>query len=153
MINGLVVNNTFCNIHFCTGELRTFLPLVTRNSYAGQVAPQLESDIVESPAGIERAVANGMLMVIVEPEEFSTAFTPGDVVTTTQTVDVRLGPGANYASFSTIPAATPGIILEQLNGLNGVLAKAEYWWYVNFGGVLGWVPDGALAKQGSEIGE
>jgi hypothetical protein len=34
-----------------------------------------------------------------------------------------------------------------MNGLNGVLAKSNYWWYVDFGTVTGWVPEGALAHK------
>jgi len=60
VINGVVVNNTFCNIHVCAGELRTFLPMVSQNSHGGQGTVAVEPEVVSSPAGIERAVANGM---------------------------------------------------------------------------------------------
>ena len=65
---------------------------------------------------------------------------------------MRLGPGTNYDSFTTIPKSTVGSILEQMNGLEGVRAKSTYWWYVDFGGVTGWVPEGALVNQGAESG-
>src|SRR4030042_4888189 len=82
VINGQVINNTYCNIYSCMGKYKTFIPLVTRNSQKGQSVPPAEDDVISSTAGIERAVANGMLMVIVQPEVYSPAFIPGDPVTT-----------------------------------------------------------------------
>ncbi len=147
VINGLVVNNTYCNIYGCQWKYQTFLPLVERNSQHGQTVVPTVKDVISSPAGIERAVRNGMLMVIAQPGAYSTAFMPGDAVTTTYAVEMRLGPGTNYASFSTVPMGTHGTIIEQMNNLDGVLAKSAYWWYVNFGSISGWVPEGALANR------
>ena len=146
VINGLVVNNTYCNIYSCHWNYTAYIPLVGRYSQKGQSVP-IASDIITSPAGIERAVANGMLMVIAQPGVYSTTFTPGDPVTIISDTEVRLGPGTNYASFSIVPTGTHGSIVDQMNGLDGVLAKSTYWWYVNFGGVIGWVPEGALANR------
>jgi len=42
--------------------------------------------------GSERAVANGMMMVVVEPVEQSTTFAPNDAVVTVGSTSVRLGP-------------------------------------------------------------
>jgi hypothetical protein len=147
VINGLVVNNTYCNIFGCQWKYATYLPLVNRNSQEGQSVHLAESDIISSPAGIERAVGNGMLMVIAQPKVNSTTFMPGDSVTTINDTEVRLGPGTNYAGFSSVPKGTHGSIEAQMNGLDGVLAKSTYWWYVDFGGVIGWVPEGALNGQ------
>jgi hypothetical protein len=141
-----VVNNTYCNIYSCNWKYATYLPFVERNT-GGQSVFTTESDVIKSPAGIERAVGNGMLMVIAQPAVYSTTFMPGDPVITIADTEVRLGPGTNYASFTVVPAGTHGSILEQMNALNGVQAKASYWWYVNFGAVSGWVPEGALASQ------
>jgi hypothetical protein len=149
VINGQVINNTYCNIYSCMGKYKTYLPLVTLNSQKGQSVPPAEEDVISSIAGIERAVANGMLMVIVQPEVYSPAFIPGDPVTTIYATEMRLGPGTNYADFTIIPMGTHGIIAEQMNGLDGVLAKSTYWWYVDFGGVIGWVPGGSLVNQGA----
>lgn len=147
VINGQVVNNTYCNIYSCMGEFMTYLPLVVHDAQRGQAVRPVEEDIVRSGAGIERAVGNGMLMVIAQPGEYSTAFAAGNPVQTVGETVIRLGPGTNYASFATIPAGTPGTVEEQMNSLNGVLAKSEYWWYVDFGNVTGWVTEGALAGQ------
>jgi hypothetical protein len=144
VINGQVVNNTYCNIYSCNWKYRTYLPLVKRNSNNGQYVLPTEIDVIRSTAGIERAVGNGMLMVIAQPGVYSTAFMPGVPVTTNVDTEVRLGPGTNYTSFTIVPKGTHGSIVKQMNGLDGVLAKSTYWWYVNFAGVYGWVPEGAL---------
>ncbi len=147
VINGQVVNNTFCNIYTCMAAHSVFLPLVASDNPTAKVGASPEVDVIRSPAGIERAVANGMLMVIAQPGAYSSAFLPGNIVIAQTNTEVRLGPGTNYASFSTIPLGTQGTIVSQMNGLNGVLAKSTYWWYVDFGSVIGWVPQGALAIQ------
>jgi hypothetical protein len=151
VINGKVKNNTYCNINYCLWKYSALLPLVTRNSQRGQSDPPPESDIISSAAGLERAVANGMLMVIAQPAAYSTTFKSGDTVTTLDNINLRLGPGTNYADFTTITKGTHGEIAEQMNGLNGVFAKSTYWWYVDFGPDigLGWVPEGALVNQGA----
>ncbi len=99
----------------------------------------------------ERRVVNGLLMVVAQPAEYSTAFKPGDGVTTISGTELRLGPGTNYASLASVPNGQPGMILPQMNGLNGVLAKSAYWWYTDFAGVHGWVPEEALAGQSSKV--
>ncbi len=147
VINGHVVNNTYCNIYTCMGNYTTYLPILTRNSHKEGFVEAPQSSVVVSEAGTERTVANGMLMVVVQPAVYSTAFMPADQVTAVSDTDIRLGPGTNYVTITTLPAGTQGSILEQMNGLNGVLAKSTYWWYVNLGGVEGWVPEGDLASQ------
>ncbi len=146
VINGQVVNNTFCNNYTCA-EYTIYLPLVLRNSKSGQSVPPTVDDVISSSAGVERAVANGMLMVIVQPGEYSNAFIPGDPVTTLVDADVRLGPGTNYPSMTTISKGSNGSIVDQMNGLDGVQAKGAFWWYVDFGDVTGWVAQAALAHQ------
>lgn len=146
VINGQVVNNTQCNIYSCNWKYATYLPMVKRHSQPGQYARATQVDVISSPAGIERAVGNGMLMVLAQPGEYSSTFIPGDLVTSTLATEVRLGPGTNYASFSSLPAGTRGSIVAQMNALDGVLAKGSYWWYVNFSGVIGWVPEAALTN-------
>ncbi len=150
VINGQLMNNTFCNIYTCM-QYAVYLPLVMHNPRQGQGVLPTESNVISSPAGIERPVANGMLIVIAQPGSYSSAFLPGDLVTTLVDTDVRLGPGTNYAGFAVALKGTQGSILEQMNGLDGVLAKSTYWWYVNLGGVTGWVPEGALAHQSVNV--
>jgi len=145
VINGVVVNNTFCNINFCGGYYKRYIPLAMREANKQQADQPHELDVISSPAGVERPVANGMLMLVAQPGAYSTAFAPGDQVSTIINVELRLGPGTNFASYTTIPQGTQGVIAEQMNDLEGVQAKSNYWWYVNFGGNYGWVPQGSLA--------
>jgi hypothetical protein len=145
VINSEVMNNTFCNEYYCKNY--AYLPLVTRKNPAEQAVSPTASNTISSPSVHERAVANGMLMVIALPGEYSSTFSPGDAVTTVANTGLRLGPGTNYASFTTIPTGTHGTILDQTNDLNGILAKGSYWWYVNFSGVAGWVREGAITGR------
>lgn len=150
VVNGQVMNNTFCNNYICS-KYAVYLPLVINKSDQAQPALTTESDIVSSAAGVERLVANGMLMVIAQPGAYSTTFSPGDVVKALANTDVRLGPGTNYAAITSVSSGAQGTIMDQMNGLNGVLAKSNYWWYVSFPGVTGWVAEGALVKAVSGI--
>ena len=145
VINGFVVNNTYCNIYSCMWKYATYLPLVAHENNRTQPARLANRYIISSSAGLERVVANGMLMVSVQPEEYSSTFISGDSVTTISATEMRLGPGTNYAAFTTIPAGTQGTIIDQMNDLNGVLAKSSYWWYVDMAGTSGWIPEVALA--------
>jgi Phosphodiester glycosidase len=148
VINGSVVNNTYCNIYTCSTYFVPYIPTQSVNYSDEQSDLQATSSVVTSPAGIERTVANGMMMVLVQPAKYSNTYAQGDLVATASTTDLRLGPGTNYASFADIPKDTQGIVLKQTNGLDGVLAKSSYWWYVNFGSITGWVPEQALVYRG-----
>ncbi len=151
VINGQVVNNTYCNINTCSSYYTPYIP-PSANNYTDELSDlQTKSSVVNSPAGIERTVANGMLMVVVQPGDFSHKFKPGELVATLFDTEMQLGPGTNYSSFTKIPIATYGRIMDQMNGLDGVLAKSTYWWYVHFGDVIGWVPQEALTSLTVEI--
>ena len=148
VVNGEVKNNTYCNNANCYYR---FMPLVGRGSGAVARAEMdepltltqtIQSDQVDAVTA-ERYVANGMMMVIVEPKQASTTFTPTQVVKTKSVVDLRLGPGSNYAAPWDIAKDTSGVIVP--HALNGVLAKGVYWWKVEFNGMQGWVLESALA--------
>jgi hypothetical protein len=98
---------------------------------------------------VERAVPNGVLMVVVEPKEISNAFMAGDqvFVSAAGNVNIRLGPGTNYAVLSTVAPGTQGEIIEHMNGLNGVYAKGYHWWKIRLNGQEGWIAETLLAKQ------
>ena len=82
-------------------------------------------------------------MVVVEPMEQSPLpYHPSNPVTTTNTINVYLGPGSNYATLNT--ANGEGTILEPLNELGGVFAKGTYWWKVGFDSGEGWVPESEI---------
>ncbi len=95
--------------------------------------------------GSERRVANGMMMVAHEPATLSSAYQPGDLVSVTRPVALRLGPGTNFGELAALPAGIYGRIAPPLSRLNGVFAKGSYWWRVAFGLTAGWVPEEALA--------
>ena len=148
VVDGQVMNNTYCNNAYCYYR---FIPLVGRGSGAAALAESdepltqtqtIHSDQVDAVSA-ERYVANGMMMVIVEPMQASATFTPTQVVVTLAAVDLRLGPGTNYAQLADILKNTSGVIVT--HALNGVLAKGSYWWKVDFNGMQGWVLESALA--------
>ena len=97
----------------------------------------------------ERAVANSLMMVAVQPKQTSPQFSAGQQVIANAPGDiqVRLGPGTNYALVGTMTSGSEGIILPHNAGLNGVLAKDAYWWLVDFGDVLGWVMEEVLLQS------
>ena len=98
--------------------------------------------------GSERTVANGMMMVVVEPVEKSTALAPGNAVTTAVPTTVRLGPGTNYEARASVSQNTSGTVLDHISGLNGVLAKGSHWWKVALGTLVGWVPEESFVPPG-----
>jgi hypothetical protein len=95
-----------------------------------------------------RAVADGLMMVVVEPEQSSQKFQAGDAVTIVSGTDanLRLGPGTNYASRAVLPAGSPGVILD--HALNGIQAKGHSWWKADFGGQAGWVSETFVQPAG-----
>jgi hypothetical protein len=173
VVDGAVVNNTICNILVCTGNI--YLPLISRPGGGAQNGPaiplptpspldqpeELSGDGLPlsnefyalgpdaTGAKLQRLVANGMMMVVVQPKVVSEKFTPNQSIKTSLTADVRLGPGTNYAVLASVSADTPGVITGEDNGLNGVSAKGAYWWRVLLepsGGidVTGWVNESYL---------
>jgi hypothetical protein len=99
----------------------------------GSSAMWLDGEIVNQPSdGQERLVANGLTMVVLDPISKSTKFEVGEPVRTLREADIRVGPGDNYAAFTSIPEDEPGIILSHINNLNGVHARGAHWWRVSF---------------------
>lgn len=99
--------------------------------------------VMNNPSdGSQRAVANGMLMCNLVTKSQSTTFTAGQVVTTSGSASVRLGPGTNYASIATVASGTQGTIID--HSLKGVAAKGYNWWKVSFPTATGWVAESLL---------
>lgn len=168
VVNGEVVNNTFCNNVSCNDPYHSYLPLSTN----GRRRKTDETDKTEPPAAalsldgvplttdyysfdqpgvkLQRYVANGMMMVVVLPKEQSTMYITGDAILALTEAVVRLGPGTNYAAIETVPSGTTGLIQGQDNSLNGMLAKGDYWWKVLLEvgdrDVIGWVSETSIAK-------
>jgi Phosphodiester glycosidase len=149
VVNGEVQNYTLCNNADCRHY--TFLPLLalpsstvtaTQVSAAPAPAPTVSLDGVDAVTA-ERYVANGIMMVVVEPMTATTTFTPTQVVKTSIVADLRLGPGTNYDVLAAnIPKNTSLVILP--HPMNGVLAKGSNWWKVDYNGVQGWVRESEL---------
>jgi hypothetical protein len=110
----------------------------------------VDGEVVNRPSdGHERAVANGLMMVIPQAVERSCAFEVGDHVQAIQQVEIRIGPGSNYAVTARAEEAAVGEVLPHLNRLNGVMATGSYWWKVQFRDEVGWVEQSALVKARS----
>ena len=145
VVSGTVMNNTTCN-NLC--YIR-FLPMVGRP--AGAAAPSDPGEALSQtqsagPEGvnevIERYVANGVMMIAVQPMQTSTTFTSTQMVRAPSGTRVRLGPGTNYAAIKDIDENASGVIVY--HKMNGVLAKGYFWWKVKFGDTEGWVPESDL---------
>ena len=99
--------------------------------------------------GHERGVANAIMMVAVQPGQHSTVFAPGNPVQALIPTNVLLGPGTNYRAIASVDAGAQGTILAQPARVNGLFAKATYWWKVDFGGTVGWVDERSLERSSS----
>jgi hypothetical protein len=114
----------------------------------GSSAMWVDGEIRNMPSdGKERTVANGLMMVVVQPMRRSSAFLPGNRVRTTRLADLRLGPGANYRGIADIAPGEEGILLPDISEINGVFARGTYWWKVQFRGLTGWVDERTLHKD------
>lgn len=162
VVNGVVKN--FPNAELgCYTSRKTYLPMIPasglpprQTTTAPGSSPRLrrptavptpsrlvtKSDLKTVVNKCERYVANGMMMVVVAPMQKSTTFTPGAEVNTTASTELRLGPGSNYPALTTLTSNAAGVILQ--HQLDGVLAKGDYWWKVDFAGTFGWVTEKAL---------
>lgn len=149
VIDGVVVN-TPSDRTPVSCPYQTFLPLIARpSSTDAAVAEPLEMEVEWDYCYLptERAVANGMMMVWAQPLNLSGTFSTGQGVVTTGQTSLRLGPGSNYATLMTLVSGSSGTVQAHAGGLNGVQAKGQHWWRVNFGGVVGWVRESALAPS------
>ncbi len=179
VINGEVVNNTYCNIVDCdrvNSSLRTARPegegvdRITNPSnpilpfpliggtdqpppLSADGFPLTEEYYQYSQDALQRLVANGLMMVVVKPKEQTSTFTTSEMVFTTATAQVRLGPGTNYALVSLVDPGNQGIVLE--HGLNGVKAKGSNWWKVLLevgdNEVTGWTTEDTLVPPWLEF--
>jgi hypothetical protein len=132
---------------FCKDELGAIWG--TNQDGGGSSTMWVNGEIVNHPSdGGERAVANGMMMVVVEPMEISDQFQVGDAVVAKHPSNLHLGPGDNYAAITSVPAGAVGVVQPHLNNLNGVLARGSYWWRVGFDGSTGWIQGDSLEANG-----
>jgi hypothetical protein len=108
----------------------------------------VDGAIVNRPSdGGQRAVANGMMMVRVDPPRHSSRFSPGYRVLVQQSGELRLGPGSNYPVRR---AVVPGTLVELLpthNGANGAFATGMFWWKALYDGEEGWIQEASLVSR------
>ena len=135
VINDEVVNNTFCNNNFCSR--RVYLPIVTGDGTG--------SARIMTTVDHQRAVANGMMMVMIEPADFSGTYSASQSIELTSSANLRLGPGINYGILDSFGSGTDGSILE--HALNGIRATTEHWWYVSIGGKSGWIAEADFSSN------
>jgi len=100
--------------------------------------------------GTERAVANGLMMIVVEPPENSTRFAPLQSVVAGAETELRLGPGDNYDIGSRLPTGIVGRILHHSDSTDGVLARGAHWWKVSFSETEGWIKEDDLSPLAGE---
>lgn len=149
VINGLVMNNPSdpCN-------RRIYLPMIPVDRpdppEPGSTAPYLIPSAEDASAPIlvcERRVANGVMMIELQPKDSSNTFEPGNAVLNQIGAQVRLGPGTNYALLATLYQVQEGVVQHQISNLDGVYAKSGYWWKVDFGNLQGWVSEDSLIPK------
>lgn len=134
--------------NFCLNTLNA--DHATAQDGGGSSTLWVDGEVKNVPSdGAERLVANGLMMVRVDPEQYSTAFAATDPVWTTQTAWLRLGPGSNHAAVQAFAAGAAGTVVD--HDLNGVYAKGTYWWKCEFGSAPGWVDEASLT--GSFFGD
>ncbi len=86
--------------------------------------------------GSDRAVANGVMMIVLQPKLQAVTYNSGDHVKTSGSSSVRLGPGTHFASIATVNNNTQGTVLD--HSLRGIFAKGFNWWKCDFNGTVGW---------------
>jgi hypothetical protein len=139
VVNGVIVNTPSDGLIHAPEAANTnalFLPMVGKGFQGSTWTPP------DTGPKVERAVVNGLMMVIVEPKVQSSNYAAGFPVITLGETTLRLGPGSNYAGLTSLPAGSIGIV--STHNLNGVLARGSFWWKVDFSGSTGWVPEEAI---------
>ncbi len=88
-----------------------------------------------------RGVANGLMMIALQPAEISQRYKPGDgvVIGGEGEANLRLGPGTNYPPMALLSVGRRGVVVD--HAVNGVLAKGFSWWKIDFDGQVGWVSE------------
>ena len=84
----------------------------------------------------ERAVSNGLMMVLASQAPISNQFVPTMRVKAITSVNLYLGPGTNYGVVATAPQGQEGEIVD--NSSNGISANGTNWWKWKYGSTEGW---------------
>jgi len=142
VVDGAVVNNTTCNFTDCTDSQPTLRPpfgseLIVETSPINGESIDMgvwSTDTLD----VEAIVPNGLLMVVVVPPVLFNAFPVGSTPQVFTDTALRLGPGDNYERVATIPEGSTVTVVENLNNMNGIVARSSLWWKVSYGGQVGW---------------
>ncbi len=105
----------------------------------------VNGQIMNRPSdGTERAVANGLMMVNVQPKLTSTLFRYAQQARTKGTTQIRLGPGTHFPVMATV---SDGLSVTLANhSLKGIFAKGQYWCRGTVGGYTGWISQSSLMR-------
>jgi hypothetical protein len=143
VVDGRTANSigmTFAELGtFCVDSLQAEFAIAEDGG--GSSALWVNGEIKNHPSdGSERATNNGLMMINVLPmSKSSTVPIGGYIVTSTNNIAVRLGPGTNYDTITTLPIWTQCTILS--HSLNGIYAKGKYWWKCQVGNIEGWIAE------------
>ncbi len=75
----------------------------------------------------------------------STGFSTGQIIEYLYDSEVRQGPGSNFPVFSNTEQRNYAEILDHQNGVNGISAKGDHWWLVDYNGTIGWSAESSFS--------
>lgn len=146
VVNGKVVNNTFCNFNDCEQFISEDTSQLTSSSGILSSDVSTISELAATYQTItESLVGNAIMMVQVLPPIKSKTFQIGDSMRTVSSTDIHLGPGTNYSSIKSLPLYSKVTITASSSSLNGIFSQGSFWWNVIFDGVDGWISEETLA--------
>jgi len=144
--NSISVGMTLDNLAaFCRDELAARWGL--NQDGGGSSAMWVDGAIVNLPSdGHERGVANGLMMVAVEPAVRSGRFAEGFNVTVQASGEVRTGPGPSFPVLQTTDPGDTVRIARAAPSLLGVFADGSFWWKTEVAGEIGFLPEQSLVS-------
>jgi hypothetical protein len=111
----------------------------------GSSAMWVDGQIVNQPSdGRERWVANGLMMVAVEPAHRSRRFDDGFGVAVQLPGEIRSGPGLSFPSLNAVTAGEEVRVTQTASGLRGIFSGGSYWWKVEAGAGTGYLAEQSL---------
>ncbi len=135
---------------FCRDELAARWGL--NQDGGGSSAMWVDGAIVNLPSdGRERGVANGLMMVAVEPALRSGRFAEGFDVTVQASGEVRTGPGPSFPVLQTTAPGETVRIAQTASSLLGVFTDGSYWWKTEVAGELGFLPEQSLVSPSGAL--
>lgn len=94
--------------------------------------------------GNPRPVANGWMMIVLEPAQRSQLFEEGFRTWLQQSTDLRIGPGTDYPTTHALPAGEEVVISDTLGDVQGFYARGSHWWRVSLDDDEGWIAQDTL---------